>query len=141
MRKMRAEEFRVFVSSGHRTGKFATVAADGAPMIAPVWFVLDGEDFVFTTGGDSAKVRNLRRNPRASLCVSDDEPPFAYAEIRGEVTLSDDLDEVVRVATAAGGRYMGPEKAEEFGKRNGVPGELVVRLHPDKVIAHADIAT
>jgi len=41
----------------------------------------------------------------------------------------------VRTATAIAARYMGQERAEEFGKRNGVPGELVVRLRPTKVIA------
>lgn len=140
MRVMGTEEYRAFASSGRRTGKFATVGGDGSPMITPVWFVMEGDDLVFTTGGGTAKVRNLRRNPRASLCVSDDEPPYSYAEVRGQVTLSDDPDELLRVATAAGARYMGADKAEEFGRRNGVPGELVVRLRPDKVIAHADIA-
>jgi hypothetical protein len=33
---------------------------------------------------------------------------------------------------------MGAERAEEFGKRNGVPGELVVRLRPVKVLAAFD---
>ena len=42
---------------------------------------------------------------------------------------------LVRTATLIGARYMGPERAEEFGKRNGVPGELVVRIRPTKVLA------
>jgi len=46
----------------------------------------------------------------------------------------------MRFATAIGARYMGPERAEEFGRRNGVPGELLVRLHPERVIAQTDIA-
>jgi hypothetical protein len=37
-------------------------------------------------------------------------------------------------------RYMGADRAEEFGRRNGVPGELVVRVRPTKVIAGFDIA-
>jgi PPOX class probable F420-dependent enzyme len=137
---MSDQEFRAFASAGRRTGKLATVGPDGTPMVTPVWFVLDGDDFVFTTGGKTAKARNLRRNPRAALCVSDDEPPYAYAEVRGDVTLGEDPDELVQVATAAAARYMGPDQAEEYGKRNGVPGELVVRLRPDKVIAYSGIA-
>ena len=43
-------------------------------------------------------------------------------------------------ATAIGRRYMGADRAEEFGARNGVPGELLVRLRPDKVIAVRDLA-
>jgi len=49
------------------------------------------------------------------------------------------LDDLLDVATRAGARYMGADKAEEFGKRNAVPGELVVRLHPTKVIAYGAI--
>lgn len=140
MHTMSDEEFRAFVSAGRRTGKVATIRPDGTPMITPVWFVLEGSDFVFTTGGLSAKARNLRRNPRAALCVSDDEPPYGYAEVRGSATLSEDRDEVVRIATAAAARYMGADRAEEFGKRNAVATEVVVRLRPDKVLGHADIA-
>lgn len=139
MHKMTTEEWRAFVATGARTGKFATVGADGTPAITPVWFVLDGDTLAFTTGGSTAKIKNLRRSPRAALCVTDDEPPFSYAELRGGVTLSDDLDELLRIATAAGEKYMGPEQAEEFGRRNGVPGELVVRLHPTKIHAYGGI--
>jgi hypothetical protein len=35
---------------------------------------------------------------------------------------------------------MGADKADEFGRRNAVPGELVVRLRPERVIAQADVA-
>jgi PPOX class probable F420-dependent enzyme len=106
----------------------------------PVWFVLDGEELVFTTHGDSVKGRNLRRNPRVAAVVDEEVAPYAFVHIRGHVTLSEDLEELVRFATAIGGRYMGAERAEEFGRRNAVRGELLVRLRPDRVIARADVA-
>jgi PPOX class probable F420-dependent enzyme len=106
----------------------------------PVWFVLDGEELVFTTWGDSVKGRNLRRNPRAAVIVDEDVVPYAFVHIRGPVTLSDDLEELLRFATAIGGRYMGADRAGEFGRRNAVPGELLVRLRPQRVIATADVA-
>ncbi len=139
MHTMSTEEWLAFVTRGTPTGRFATIGADGTPNITPVWYVVDGEDFLFTTGGATAKARNLRRNPRASLCVADDAPPFAYVEVRGDVTLSEDLDELLDVATRAGARYMGADQAEDFGKRNAVPGELVVRMHPAKVIAYGGV--
>jgi hypothetical protein len=43
-------------------------------------------------------------------------------------------------ASRIGGRYMGADKAEAFGRRNAVPGELLVRLRPGKVAAQAGIA-
>ena len=139
-RKMTPEEIRAFLSHGTRTAKVATSGPGGKPHVMPVWFALDGEELVFTTWGDSVKGRNLHRDPRAAIVVDDEVPPFAFVHIRGPVTLSEDLDELLRFATAIASRYMGVDRAEEFGRRNAVPGELLVRLHPERVIAQADLA-
>jgi hypothetical protein len=72
--------------------------------------------------------------------VDDDRPPFSFVVLEGTVEISDDLVEVRNVATRLGGRYMGAERAEEYGARNGVPGELVVRLRPDRVTSASDLA-
>jgi PPOX class probable F420-dependent enzyme len=106
----------------------------------PVWFVLDGDQVVFTTGADSVKGRNLRRDPRMALVVDDEEPPYAFVHIRGRATLSEDLDELQRFATEIGGRYMGKDRAEEFGRRNAVPGEILVRVEPERVIGEDNVA-
>src|SRR5436305_12695462 len=139
-RKMTSEEIRAFLSHGTRTAKLATSGPGGQPHVMPVWFALDGEDLVFTTWGDSVKGRNLRRDPRAAIVVDDEVAPFAFVHICGPVTLSEDVGELLRFATAIARRYMGPHRAEEFGRRNAVPGELLVRLRPERVIATADVA-
>lgn len=131
---------RAFLSEGTRTGKVAWVASDGAPHVAPIWFVLDGADLVFNTGADTGKGKALAREGRASLVVDDETPPFAFVKVDGPVALSEDLSEVRRFATRIGGRYMGAERAEEFGDRNGVPGELLVRLRAERVLAAFDMA-
>jgi PPOX class probable F420-dependent enzyme len=131
---------REFLSSGTRTGKIAWVAANGAPHVAPIWFVLDGDDLVFNTGSETGKGRALRREGRASLVVDDQQPPYSFVKVDGPVSLSDDRDEVRRFAVLIGGRYMGADRAEEYGERNGVAGELLVRLRPTKVTAGFDIA-
>ncbi|GLW67313.1 PPOX class F420-dependent enzyme [Actinomadura rubrobrunea] len=140
MAKMSDSEWRAFVSEGTRTGKVAVVRQDGAPHVTPIWFVLDGDDLVFTTGGESLKARALRRDPRVSVCVDDQTPPYSFVLIRGEAALSEDPAELRRWATVIGGRYMGEDRAEEFGARNGGPGEVLVRVRPTKVIAEKDIA-
>jgi len=86
------------------------------------------------------KGRNLSRDPRASLCVDDDRPPFSFVVLEGLVEIDKDLDEIRRWATRIGGRYMGPERAEEYGSRNGVPGEWVVRLRPTRVVSAFNLA-
>ncbi|GIF93611.1 PPOX class F420-dependent oxidoreductase [Catellatospora chokoriensis] len=137
---MSPEQVRSFLSGGTRTAKVATVMKDGQPHVMPVWFVLDGEQIVFTTGADTVKGRNLRRDPRIALVVEDDEPPFAFVHVRGRVTLHEELADLRRFATAIGARYMGEPRAEEFGHRNAVPGELLVRVTPERVIAEAAVA-
>jgi nitroimidazol reductase NimA-like FMN-containing flavoprotein (pyridoxamine 5'-phosphate oxidase superfamily) len=57
-RTMDDAEWRAFVSEGTRTGKLATTRHDGRPHVVPIWFVLDGDDFVFNTGAHSIGERN-----------------------------------------------------------------------------------
>lgn len=134
------DEQRAFLLHGTRTGKLATVRKDGRPHIAPIWFILEGDTIVFNTGEKTVKATNMRRDPRISLCVDDETPPFAYIIIEGTASLSADSRELLDVATRIGSRYMGEDQAEAFGKRNGVPGELVVRVTPTKVIFETDVA-
>ncbi|MDN3359472.1 PPOX class F420-dependent oxidoreductase [Actinomadura sp. DC4] len=138
--KMTTDEWRAFVSAGTRTGKVGVTTGDGAPHVTPIWFLLDGDDLVFTTDKSGAKGVALRRDPRVSLCVDDDEPPYSFVALWGTASLSSDPGELRRWATALGGRYMGAERAEEFGTRNGVAGELLVRVRITKVVALRDIA-
>lgn len=137
---MSAEERRAFLLAGTRTGVLSTVRGDGQPHAAPVWFSLDADDIVFTTAESTVKGRNLRRDPHAVLLVDEPAPPYAYVSVRGRVEISEDPKELLHWASVLGGRYMGADKAEEFGRRNAVPGELLVRLRPDKVISLADIS-
>lgn len=137
---MTEEEWRAFVSHGTRTGKLATVRADGRPHLAPIWYVLDGDDLVFNTGAATVKGRNLARDGRIALCVDDDRPPFAYVILEGRARLSEEPGELRHWAARIGARYMGEDRAEEFGARNGVPGELLVRVRIDKVLAEKGVA-
>jgi len=144
MYHMERDEWLAFVSRGTRTGKLATVRKDGSPHVAPIWFLvdtLDGVDhLVFTTGDDTVKGKALKRDPRFALCVDLEEPPFSFVQFQAEATISEDLDELLDWATRLGARYVGAAAAEAFGKRNAVPGELLVRARITKVIALAEIA-
>jgi PPOX class probable F420-dependent enzyme len=139
MRSITDPQVRDFLLDGTRTGKLAYTASDGRPLVTPIWFVLEDDTLVFNTGKDTAKGRSLTRDPRVSLCVDLEEPPFGFVQVQGDAELSEDLDDLRATATAIGARYMGSGRAAEFGKRNAVPGELVVRIRPRKVLAHFDI--
>ena len=137
---MTEDEWRAFLSSPARPAVLSTVRADGRPHAAPIWFDSDGEQLVFTTGATTVKGRNIGRDPRVALCVQDDRPPFSFVAIEGRAALSDDLDQVRAWAARIGGRYMGAARAEEFGARNGVPGELLVTVVVTRVTAARDVA-
>lgn len=139
-RPMDDAEWRAFVSEGTRTGKLATTRHDGRPHVVPIWFVLDGDDFVFNTGAHSIKGRAVRRNGLAALCVDDEHPPYAFVSVTGTVAISSDPDELLHWATLIGGRYVGAERAEEYGRRNAAVDELLVRLHADHVFAQTGVA-
>jgi PPOX class probable F420-dependent enzyme len=140
MQEMTHAEYRKFILEGTRTGKLATVRKDGRPHIVPIWYDLDGDTIVFTTGVKSVKATNMMRDPQVCICIDDQSPPFAFVQIEGKAVLRDNLDELIYWATRIGGRYMGAELAEAYGKRNSVEGELLVRIAPIKIIALKDIA-
>ncbi|SHU36449.1 PPOX class F420-dependent oxidoreductase [Mycobacteroides abscessus] len=144
MREMNREEWWAFASAGTRTGMLGLVRADGAPIVTPVWFVLhegpDGDELIFNTGTNTLKGKAIRRDPRISLAVDDQRPPFSHVQFTAEARLTNDHDEMLAWATTIGGRYMGADQAEQFGRRNAVPEESLVRAKITRVIARAGIA-
>jgi PPOX class probable F420-dependent enzyme len=136
---MSDNERRAFLMEGTRTAKVATVRADGRPHVAPIWFVLDGDVVVFNTGAGTVKGKALRRDPRVVLCVDDEQPPFAYVIIEGTAEFDTDPVDMLAWATRIGGRYMGADRGE-FGRRNAVDTELLVRVTPTHMIAEAAIS-
>ena len=133
-------EHRNFLVEQVRTAKLATVRKDGRPHVTPVWFVLDDDTLVFTTWHTSIKAVNMRRDGRVCLCVDDEKPPFSYIQIEGTAVMSADSDALEYWSTRIAGRYMGEDLAEAYGKRNGVEGELLVRVTPTKIVFMKDVA-
>lgn len=123
-----------------RTAKLAVVRADGSPLVVPVWIARDGDDIVFMTGANTTKGKAILRDERVSLCLDNEVPPFDFVTVNGTTTTSTDPDELLAWATRIAARYMGAELAEQYGRRNAVAGELVVRVTPTKVIAINNVA-
>ncbi len=140
MAQMTGDEWKAFVGAGTRTATIATIHADGRPHVVPVSIVLDDDEVIFTTGAGSAKAKGMRRDPRVALCVDDQEPPFAFVSIEGTVRLEEDSPDLLRWPTLIGVRYLGADRAQEFGARNAVPGELLVCVTPTRIIAEKNIA-
>ena len=70
---------------GQNYGHVATVLPDGSPHSVPVWVGVEDGRVVFLTGPDSRKARNLARDPRVAISVTDRENPYRMAQVRGQV--------------------------------------------------------
>jgi PPOX class probable F420-dependent enzyme len=140
MDRMTHEQARAFLEAGSRPTTFASVRPDGRPHAVPTWYAVDGSDLVFTTWHTTVKAANIRHDPRVALVVQDPEPPYDYVAVEGKAELIDDLDLCRRISTLLGAKYMGADRAEEFGRRNGVPGELVVRVKPTRIYGFFRVA-
>ena len=137
---MTETEWRSFITEGTRTAKLAVVTPAGRPHVTPVWFVLDCDDVVFTTGETTREGKGLLHTGRASLCVDDETPPYAYVTLAGTVGIREDLGEMEKWATEIGARYLGADRAQEYGRRTAAAPELLVRLTPTKVVGRAGVA-
>jgi PPOX class probable F420-dependent enzyme len=63
----------------------ATVGADGAPQVTPVWVDFDGTHIRFNTARGRVKDRNLTRNPAVALAIIDPDNPYRYIQIKGRI--------------------------------------------------------
>jgi PPOX class probable F420-dependent enzyme len=123
-----------------RTAKLAVTRLDGSPHVAPVWVDIDGDEIVFMTSADTIKGKSILRDGRVALCFDDERPPFSFVTVSGTTSISTDAAELLHWATRIAARYMGSESAEQYGRRNAVPPEMVVRVTPTNVVAKVDVA-
>ena len=107
----------------------ATNRRDGTVLLSPVWHEWRDNGFNVVTGPRNVKAGHLRRDPRASIVVCDDSPPYRGLELRASARLStpEDRSIVRRIAT----RYLGPEEGEQYAETAG--DDLLIRLEPGEL--------
>lgn len=114
---------------------FATVATtqpDGSSQQTVVWVKTDGDDVLFSTIRGRRKTLNMERDPRASVMVYDSDNPYAYVEIRGTVSMTEEGgDDLIHELSHAytGKRFPGDDGTDHV--------RVVCRLTPAKVITRA----
>jgi PPOX class probable F420-dependent enzyme len=139
--KLEADELHSFLAMGCRTAKIACVKKDGSPVVSPVWFILDNGELVFTTMNTSLKYRLILRDSRVSVCVENDSYPYGFASIQGIATLHElQVDDLLKWTTQIASRYVPQELVSQFGRRNAVDGEVLVRVTIKNSFAFAGIA-
>lgn len=137
---MSDDERRAFLLAPGRTGHLATIRKDGRAHVAPVWFTLDGDDVLFNTGADTVKGHNLRRTGRAALSVDLSVHPYGFVHLEGTVQVDDDHEGFREWSRTIAARYVPRDEVDAYADRNAVPGELLVRLTPQTVVAVNDLA-
>ena len=129
---MTPQEIDAFLREPH-TCIIATLRPDGSPHLTPVWHHYDGENIMVLTPPDTVKVRNLRHDPRVSLCISTNRPPAGYVQVNGVATLSDEWPYELLWAMSV--NYKGKEEGERYAQR--VFREVsftLVTVTPSKII-------
>jgi PPOX class probable F420-dependent enzyme len=115
---------------GRVLATLATYGADGTVRLSPVWFEWRDGGFNIVVGADDVKSRHLRRDPRVSLTVYENEPPYRGVEIRAEARLTPEGATVVDRRLAI--RYLGQERGEAFV--DSMDGqEVLVRAEPGQL--------
>ena len=139
---MTKDEIRRFLLQGTFTGKLGTINKNGTPHVVPIWFTLDDEDnIIFNTGDKSIKAQNVRRDNRVRICVDDQTPLYSFVTIDGIAEIiSDKPTEIFKWAKIIAARYMGNDKAEEYGKRNSSEGKLLLKIKTTRVIGQKNLA-
>ena len=94
------------------TADFATLRPDGSPHVTPVWFYYDGTKVLVISNPSAVKVRNIRHDPRVSLCIATDREPYKQVQVRGTAEVSDEgVPETVRSMSV---HYKGPTEGPEY---------------------------
>src|SRR6476659_949652 len=116
---------------GRHFAVLATRNPDGGPQTSAMWVGRDGDDVLFSTVAGRRKHRNLERDPRASVSIIDADDPENYGELRGRVTISEDVGRAFDTGLAwkYDGRDPDPDK----------PGavRLILRMTVDKATGYA----
>jgi PPOX class probable F420-dependent enzyme len=77
---------------GRRVGVLGTVGKDGQPVLTPIWYLYRKGKILMRTARESVKAQNILRDPRASLCVQDERPPYASVTLYGTATVEDEME-------------------------------------------------
>ncbi len=128
-RNLRPEELGDLLTMP-RVAVLATHYPDGSSLLAAVWHEWTDGGFTLVIDGNDAKIRNLRRDPRVSVVVAEDEPPYRGIEVRGEAKFVETGAESLLRRLAE--RYLGNRDVDAFLERMGDWAEVakVVRVEP-----------
>lgn len=120
-----------------RFAVLATINQDGTPQLTTMWYLLEDDGTItMNTKVGRAKERNMRRDPRISICIEDD---YNFLTINGTVEMIDDPEIAQHDIYRLAARYHGEEQArrqmqEQFSKET----RVTLRLKPERIIEYSE---
>lgn len=84
--RLKRDEWERFLR-GRRVAVLGTIGRDGAPVLTPIWYLYEDGRLLMRTGKQSVKVRNIQGDPRVTVCVQDERPPYASVTIHGRAAI------------------------------------------------------
>jgi PPOX class probable F420-dependent enzyme len=136
--RMSDDELLAFLAE-ERTVTCATLGANGRPHLMPLWYLPDGRELRAWTYAKSQKVRNLERDPHATLQIEAGEE---YGELRGamlecDVELERDTERVAKLGLELMRRYAAEAREDdlEAGVRAQAPKRIGMRFVPTRVVS------
>ena len=87
MPKLSDHEVAEFLAEHGHLARIATVGADGAPSVVPVWFIFEGGKVLITPRKHSAFFANLRREPRVAITIDEDQGRYRKVLFEGKAEL------------------------------------------------------
>ena len=129
---MTPEERTAFLSE-HRLAIVGAVRVDAPPQLSPVYYVMDGDDLLISTTATRAKARVVRRDPRVSVCVLGEQPPFPYLTVygRGRIETDGAVDVMMAIGGAMTGNPLPDSTRPAIKERAKREGRVVLRVTPE----------
>lgn len=87
MPKLTDTELRAFLDERGHLARIGTVDDDGMPRVLPLWFLLEGDDLLFTPRAPAVIWRNLQRDPRVGISIDEEAAPWRKVTVQGTVTV------------------------------------------------------
>jgi len=126
-------ERREFVRK-HRTCVFGYGRQDHGPAMTVVYYVMDGDDMLISTMAARGKARAVRRDPKVSICVLDEQWPLTYVQVYGDARIEEDFDQAVdvlrRVIDLMAGTDVSAAKQTEIERMARDENRVVIRVTP-----------
>ena len=119
-----------------RIAVVTTVGRDGVPQATPNWYRFTNGMLQISTRKETAKYRNLSRDPRVAVCIYSEPQAKEYATVRGRAEIRDD-ESIWPDTQAIVERYTIPERVGQLMRVLQTQNRVIIGLSPDRVVFRA----